>query len=113
MQTQITPTANVVAFLMKGRTMTTPTRPQPTVPNVGTRILMNIDYVQFEDEQGVPRTPMTKIRFNPKTWYWEQVSLAEAGMLVFFDTAPDGALHQGFLITRIVPNGRACYAEPA
>lgn len=109
--TRIAPTANVVAFLLKGNTVKTPKRPQPTVPAVGTSLRLKLDWVQFENEEGQARTPMAKIRFNLKTWEWEQVPLAEAGMLVFFTTAPD-TFHHSFQIASIVPNGRAAYAEP-
>jgi hypothetical protein len=86
-------------------------RPQPTVPALNEYVTLRLDWVADEDESGNPKTPMAKIRFNAKTWKWEQVSVAEAGMLVFFNTAPD-SFDSGFRIVSIVPNGRACYAEP-
>ena len=87
-------------------------KPQPTVPNVGDVFPLNVDQVLDEDDMGRPKTPMAKLRFNTGRWQWEQVSAAEAGLLVFFNTAPEIGVHTQFRIVSIVPNGRACYAEP-
>lgn len=84
-----------------------------TVPRVNTVINIDPLLVVFTDEQGKPKTPMTKARFNSKTSRWEQVSPSQAGLLMFFTDvhAPDDCTK--VRIVRVIPNGRACYVEPA
>jgi hypothetical protein len=83
-----------------------------TVPMLGTEIEINLDYVAFEDEDGVPRTPMAKARFDTSKRKWIQVPLSMAGLLLFFQTTPkDGQTTAR--IQSIIPSGRACYVEPA
>lgn len=84
----------------------------PTVPKLGIVMDLDIAKVVFEDEQGNQKTAMTKIRFNEKIKRWEQISPALAGMLVFFRADPPDTAKK-MRIVQIVPNGRACYAEPA
>jgi hypothetical protein len=81
------------------------------VPSVGTEIAINIHGVQFSRTPGAERTPLAKVRFDTKTKTWRQVSLAEAGLMLFYDTEPT-EVHTKARVTRMIPNGRACYVEP-
>lgn len=83
-----------------------------TVPKLGTEIEINLDYVAFEDADGMPRTPMAKARFDATKRKWIQVPLSMAGLLLFFQTAPTDN-QRSARIQSIIPSGRACYVEPA
>ena len=84
----------------------------PTVPKVGQSIAIDINKVAFDNnEDGSPKTPMTKARYNVRTQQWQQVSVAEAGLLMFFNTAPPDDCTKVRVVS-IIPSGRACYVEP-
>lgn len=82
-----------------------------TVPKIGTEIEINLDLVMLEDDEGRPKTPMTKLRFNDATKQWQQISANLAGMLAFFDTPPDDDCTR-IRVVRVIPSGRACYVVP-
>lgn len=82
-----------------------------TTPKVGTEIEINMNMVVVEDEYGLPKTPMTKLRYNDTTKQWQQVSANLAGMLAFFDTNPEDECTK-IRIVRVIPSGRACYVVP-
>ena len=80
-----------------------------TVPTVGTQIACNIlRVVHEENDAGVMKTPVTKIRHYEDVW--QQVGLHEAGMLVFFVNEPDPT-HIAFEVVSIIPSKTACYAK--
>jgi hypothetical protein len=82
-----------------------------TVPTIGTVIDINVDLVVSEDADGNPKTPMTKARFDPRLRKWVQLPVSQAGLMLFFNTAPTEK-HTKARITTIIPSGRACYVEP-
>src|SRR6478736_5060725 len=84
----------------------------PSTPKRGMLIDITMGRVVVEDDEGKPRTPMTKIRFNERSSKWEQVSSKDVGMLVFFRSQPSDDC-RSMVIVQVVPNGRACYVEPA
>ncbi len=79
-----------------------------TVPLIGTKIVLNLDQVQFEDEEGKPRTPMMKARFDHRNKFWRQVGLNAAGLLLFFLEEPQDH-HTQVEIVRLIPSARAGY----
>lgn len=81
----------------------------PAVPNVAQSISVDLSLIVQEEENGVLKTPMTKIRFFPDGG-WKQVPRTEAGMFVFFNNEPKPH-HKYFVITSIIPSKTACYAD--
>lgn len=83
-----------------------------TVPKIGTEIDIDMDLVVFEDEDGTPKTPMTKLRYDSSSKTWQQLSANLAGLLAFFDEEPSDECTR-IRIVRVIPSGRAVYVVPA
>lgn len=82
------------------------------VPQVGQVIDIEFLGIAFDSQpDGTPKTPMAKIRYDAKARKWTQVSVGEAGLLVFYNTDPTDR-HTKARVVSIIPNGRAVYVEP-
>ncbi len=82
-----------------------------SVPDIGTVIDVNVHGIQFSRTPGAERTPMAKAKYDSASKSWRQVSVAEAGLMLFYDREP-AETHTKARVIRTIPNGRACYVEP-
>jgi hypothetical protein len=79
------------------------------IPKVGEVFALDHTYVVQEERDGKQCTPMTKLRHTNNGW--QLVGRNQSGIHIFLTDEPK-MTDKHFVITSIVPGGRAAYASP-